>query len=189
MAVSRKYGDWSPPEFPSRVERSQVITHPGPDSVADTLAGPRPVIIRVPPWRDPWKSGSPPYRNPRQSIRAWNTRVAALVADQVDLDGPPARRRSIPPTSGSGSSPSAVTRARSATGPERAASPGPARAGGQSWPATSPATPTRRDVRAADRTPLCPISGPFPALSALLHRVAFVIVTACRCAVGPIIGA
>jgi hypothetical protein len=32
--------------------------------------------------------------------------------------------------------------------------------------------------------------GPFPALSALLHRVAFVIVTACRCAiVGPIIGA
>ena len=40
MAVSRKYGDWSPPEFPSRVERSQVITHPGPDSVADTLAVP-----------------------------------------------------------------------------------------------------------------------------------------------------
>lgn len=56
MAVSRKYGDWSPPEFPSRVERSQVITHPGPDSVADTLAGPRPVIIRVPPWRDPLKA-------------------------------------------------------------------------------------------------------------------------------------
>ena len=189
VAVSGKYGDWPPPEFPDRVERTQVITNPGPDSVADTLAGPRPVIIRVPPWRDPWKSGSPPYRNPRQSIRAWNTRVAALVADQVDLDEPPARRRSIPPTSGSGSSPSAVTRARSATGPERAASPGPARACGQSWPATSPATPTRRDVRAADRTPLCPISGPFPALSALLHRVAFVIVTACRCAVGPIIGA
>ena len=56
MAVSRKYGDWSPPEFPSRVERSQVITHPGPDSVADTLAGPRLVIIRVPRWRDPLKA-------------------------------------------------------------------------------------------------------------------------------------
>ena len=70
MAVSRKYGDWSPPEFPSRVERSQVITHPGPDSVADTLAGPRPVIIRVPPWRDPWKSGSPLSAEQNQGRKA-----------------------------------------------------------------------------------------------------------------------
>jgi hypothetical protein len=67
VAVSGKYGDWSPPEFPDRVERTQVITNPGPDSVADTLAGPRPVIIRVPPWRDP---GSRARRLALSKIRA-----------------------------------------------------------------------------------------------------------------------
>ena len=65
--------------------------------------------------------------------------VAALVADQVDLHEPRHRVVPLAPRSGSGSAsfssdPGLGVRAA----PEHAAWPGPAPAGGRSWPPTSP---------------------------------------------------
>lgn|GEM_PF-4856117 len=47
-----------------------MITNPGPDSVADTLAGPRPVIIRVTSVARPLEGGSPPRAEQNQGRKA-----------------------------------------------------------------------------------------------------------------------